>query len=114
MISWVMESMTCCLRCFIWEYLSDVRNACRFSDFDAKGSGHLPDLFCRSSYFSTFGEVEEAFVSYDRVTGRPRGFGFVVYKDPDVAQKVIGANHTVDGRKVRARVRAAAEICLKI
>jgi len=54
------------------------------------------------AYFSKFGEVEEAFVSYDRLSGRPRGFGFVVYKEPDVAEKVIGMPHTVDGRKASA------------
>lgn len=31
-----------------------------------------------------FGIVKEAFVSYCRETGRPRGFGFVVFESPQV------------------------------
>ena len=52
------------------------------------------------SYFSNWGEVSDAFVSYDRDTGRPRGFGFVVFSDPRVADRVISLQHTVDRREV--------------
>ena len=41
------------------------------------------------SYFENYGAVQEAFVSYDRNTGRPRGFGFVVFESADVADKVV-------------------------
>lgn len=44
---------------------------------------------------------QEAFVSYDRHTGRPRGFGFVVFADSAVADKVIAQQHTIDRREVR-------------
>ena len=47
-----------------------------------------------------FGSVQEAFVSYDRHTGRPRGFGFVVFEDPLVADKVVSIQHTIDRREV--------------
>ncbi len=33
-------------------------------------------------------QVLEAFVSYDRHTGRPRGFGFVVFEDPQVSRRL--------------------------
>lgn len=52
------------------------------------------------SYFENFGSVQEAFVSYDRHTGRPRGFGFVVFEDPLVADKVVSIQHTIDRREV--------------
>ena len=39
-------------------------------------------------------------MSYDRVTGRPRGFGFVVFEDPSVADRVASLQHTIDRREV--------------
>ena len=52
------------------------------------------------TYFENYGQVNEAFVSYDRHTGRPRGFGFVVFEDPAVAEKVVSLQHTIDRREV--------------
>ena len=40
-------------------------------------------------YFEEFGEVEEVVIPCDRYTGRPRGFGFVTFKDAEVAEKVL-------------------------
>ncbi|KAF5726495.1 heterogeneous nuclear ribonucleoprotein 1-like isoform X1 [Tripterygium wilfordii] len=54
-------------------------------------------------YFSTFGEVVEAVIMKDRTTGRARGFGFVVFADPAVAEKVIKEKHNIDGRMVEAK-----------
>lgn len=54
-------------------------------------------------YFENYGAVHEAFVSYDKRTGRPRGFGFVVFTDPAVAEKVIKQQHTIDRREVEAK-----------
>jgi hypothetical protein len=42
-------------------------------------------------------------VSYDRNTGRPRGFGFVVFADPVIADKVVLQQHTIDRREVEAK-----------
>jgi RNA recognition motif-containing protein len=53
------------------------------------------------AYFENFGAVVEAFVSYDRATGRPRGFGFVVFESTEVADKVVASKHTIDRREVR-------------
>ena len=58
------------------------------------------------TYFENYGAVQEAFVSYDRATGRPRGFGFVVFEDPAVADKVTSIQHTIDRREVRAQTPA--------
>lgn len=45
----------------------------------------------------------QAFVSYERATGRPRGFGFVVFDDPAVADRVVASPHTIDRREVEAK-----------
>lgn len=52
-------------------------------------------------YFGNYGEVVEAVIMRDRVTGRARGFGFVVFADPSVAERVILEKHVIDGRTVR-------------
>lgn len=41
--------------------------------------------------FSEFGEVEEAVIIRDKISGRSRGFGFVTYKNDDDADKAIEA-----------------------
>ena len=46
---------------------------------------------------------KQAFVSYERATGRPRGFGFVVFADPEVAARVVAQAHTIDRREVEAK-----------
>ena len=52
-------------------------------------------------YFGTFGEVVEAVIMKDRTTGRARGFGFVVFAEPAVADTVIMEKHSIDGRMVK-------------
>ncbi|KAK1378291.1 Heterogeneous nuclear ribonucleoprotein 1 [Heracleum sosnowskyi] len=54
-------------------------------------------------YFETFGEVVEAVIMKDRTTGRARGFGFVVFADPAVAERVVKEKHMIDGRTVEAK-----------
>ena len=34
------------------------------------------------------------------IAGRPRGFGFVVFEDPAIADKVVSIQHTIDRREV--------------
>ena len=51
-------------------------------------------------YFGTFGEVVEAVIMKDRTTGRARGFGFIVFADPSVADRVTKEKHNIDGRMV--------------
>ncbi|XP_031405941.1 heterogeneous nuclear ribonucleoprotein 1-like isoform X2 [Punica granatum] len=54
-------------------------------------------------YFGNYGEVVEAVIMKDRVTGRARGFGFVVFADPAVAERVTRDKHMIDGRSVEAK-----------
>ncbi|XP_010536716.1 PREDICTED: heterogeneous nuclear ribonucleoprotein 1 isoform X2 [Tarenaya hassleriana] len=54
-------------------------------------------------YFGKYGEVVEAVIMRDRSTGRARGFGFIVFSDPFVAEKVIMEKHMIDGRTVEAK-----------
>ncbi|KAL7166690.1 hypothetical protein ACSBR2_037370 [Camellia fascicularis] len=51
-------------------------------------------------YFQTFGEVVEAVIMKDRNTGRARGFGFVVFANPSVAERVVREKHIIDGRTI--------------
>ncbi|GER56327.1 RNA-binding (RRM/RBD/RNP motifs) family protein [Striga asiatica] len=54
-------------------------------------------------HFDAFGEVLEAVIMRDRVTGRARGFGFVVFSDASVAERVARERHVIDGRTVEAK-----------
>ncbi|KAL6542945.1 hypothetical protein OROHE_010465 [Orobanche hederae] len=54
-------------------------------------------------YFGAFGEVIEAVIMRDRTTGRARGFGFIVFSDASVAEKVVRERHVIDGRTVEAK-----------
>jgi RNA-binding protein Musashi len=55
-------------------------------------------------YFSKYGEVVEAVIMRDRATGRARGFGFVVFADLTVAERVIMEKHVIDGRTVSSLI----------
>jgi len=54
-------------------------------------------------YFENYGAVKEAFVSYNPTTGRPRGFGFVVFDSVDVVDKVVSFKHMIDKREVEVK-----------
>ncbi|XP_076948199.1 heterogeneous nuclear ribonucleoprotein 1-like [Bidens hawaiensis] len=54
-------------------------------------------------YFSNYGDILQAVIMRDKITGRPRGFGFVVFADPSVLDSVLQERHTIDGRTVEAK-----------
>lgn len=53
-------------------------------------------------YFGKYGEVMQAVIMRDKISGRPRGFGFVVFADPTLVDRVLQDKHTIDGRVVRS------------
>lgn len=58
----------------------------------------FPESFRK--YFSRFGEITDCVIMMDKVSGRPRGFGFVTFADPEAANKVLEEEHVIDGRTV--------------
>eukprot|EP00761_Pharyngomonas_kirbyi_P012878 gb/GECH01012905.1/.p1 GENE.gb/GECH01012905.1/~~gb/GECH01012905.1/.p1 ORF type:complete len:597 (+),score=119.24 gb/GECH01012905.1/:1-1791(+) len=59
-------------------------------------------------YFSQYGEIDEAIVMTQH--GRPRGFGFVKFHDPNVALEIANNNnHIVKGRKVDVKLAIPKE-----
>ncbi|KAL6968155.1 hypothetical protein U1Q18_033957 [Sarracenia purpurea var. burkii] len=54
-------------------------------------------------YFGNYGDVTQIVIMRDKTTGRPRGFGFVVFADPSVLDRVLQDKHTIDGRTVEAK-----------
>ncbi|KAJ4722785.1 heterogeneous nuclear ribonucleoprotein 1-like [Melia azedarach] len=54
-------------------------------------------------YFCQYGDVLQTVVMREKTTGRPRGFGFVVFADPSILDRVLQDKHTIDGRTVEAK-----------
>ncbi|KAF8091540.1 hypothetical protein N665_0444s0053 [Sinapis alba] len=50
--------------------------------------------------FSSFGDVQEVRIAYDKGTGRSRGFGFVDFAEKDDA---LSAKHAMDGKGLLGR-----------
>ena len=61
--------------------------------------------------FAAHGTVIEANLMMDRMTGRPRGFGFVTMSTPEEAQKAIDAlnGKEMDGRALTVNVARPRE-----
>jgi RNA recognition motif-containing protein len=61
--------------------------------------------------FSAHGNVVEANLMLDRLTGRSRGFAFVTFSTPEEAQKAIEALHgaQLDGRALTVNVARPKE-----
>uniref|UniRef100_A0A8C8EKC5 RRM domain-containing protein n=1 Tax=Oncorhynchus tshawytscha TaxID=74940 RepID=A0A8C8EKC5_ONCTS len=53
--------------------------------------------------FSKYGNISKCDVIMDRETGRPRGFGFVKYDNPEDAKDAMDAmnGQSLDGRTIR-------------
>ncbi|KAM0031966.1 putative RNA recognition motif domain, nucleotide-binding alpha-beta plait domain superfamily [Helianthus debilis subsp. tardiflorus] len=56
-----------------------------------------------SNYFSNYGEITDSVIMMDKITGRPRGFGFVTFANPTDADKVLDQDHIIDGRSVEVK-----------
>jgi len=51
--------------------------------------------------FSEFGEIQEAVIILDKLTGKSRGYGFVTFKSPEAAAKALARGNTkiLDGSR---------------
>jgi cold-inducible RNA-binding protein len=61
--------------------------------------------------FAAHGTVVEANLMMDRMSGRPRGFGFVTMSTPEEAEKAIQAlnGSTIDGRALTVNIARPRE-----
>lgn len=56
-------------------------------------------------YFEQFGEILEAVVITDRVTGRSKGYGFVTFSDPEFARRAcVDPSPIIDGRRANCNL----------
>ncbi|MCI13635.1 heterogeneous nuclear ribonucleoprotein A3-like, partial [Trifolium medium] len=61
-----------------------------------------------SSIFSSYGELDEAIVIFDKNTGRSKGYGFVVFKHVDGAILALKEpSKKIDGRMTVTQLAAA-------
>lgn len=51
-------------------------------------------------HFSKYGDVSSSVVAKDRLTGDPRGFGFVTFADPSLVVETLRDQHFISGRAV--------------
>ncbi|XP_031484636.1 probable RNA-binding protein ARP1 isoform X1 [Nymphaea colorata] len=57
------------------------------------------------SHFEQFGEILEAVIISDKVTGRSKGYGFVTFKDPEAAKKACeDATPVINGRRANCNL----------
>lgn len=63
-------------------------------------------------YFGRYGSVSDCVIMRDRLTGHPRGFGFVTYDDQLVAERVAAEFHELDGRQVEAKIAVPRSECV--
>lgn len=54
-------------------------------------------------HFGKYGEITDSVIMKDRMTGAPRGFGFVTYADAAVVDKVIEDTHIINGKQVEIK-----------
>ena len=50
----------------------------------------------------------------DRMTGRPRGFGFITYADPSVVDTVIVETHIINDKQVSVMYICVFDICYSV
>ncbi|RLN07141.1 putative RNA-binding protein ARP1 [Panicum miliaceum] len=58
-------------------------------------------------HFEAYGEILEAVVITDRETGRSKGYGFVIFRDPDSAARAVqNPNPVIAGRRANCNIAA--------
>lgn len=65
------------------------------------GINHKTEESSLREYFSQFGEIVDVVVMKDSHTGKPRGFGFITFKDSAAVDAAQNARpHTLDGKEI--------------
>uniref|UniRef100_A0A5K3ELX1 RRM domain-containing protein n=1 Tax=Mesocestoides corti TaxID=53468 RepID=A0A5K3ELX1_MESCO len=65
------------------------------------GINHKTEEKSLREYFSQYGEIVDVVVMKDSHTGRPRGFGFITFKDASAVDAAQNARpHTLDGKEI--------------
>nr|GFC01172.1 heterogeneous nuclear ribonucleoprotein 1 [Tanacetum cinerariifolium] len=54
-------------------------------------------------HFGKYGDITDSMIMKDRMTGQPRGFGFITYVDPLVVDKVIQDTHVLSRKQVEVK-----------
>ncbi|KAG2605425.1 RNA-binding protein 38-like [Panicum virgatum] len=56
-------------------------------------------------HFERYGDILEAVVITDRVTGRSKGYGFVTFREPEAARRAVqDPNPTIAGRRANCNI----------
>ena len=61
-------------------------------------------------YFATFGEVSSVNLKMDPVTGRSRGFAFIVFSSEEVIPAMLEQEHAIKGKKVAVKKAASKQV----
>ena len=56
-----------------------------------------------NKHFGKYGDITDSVIMKDRLTGHPRGFGFITFADPVVVDKVIEDTHVFSGKQVETK-----------
>nr|GEY86866.1 heterogeneous nuclear ribonucleoprotein 1 [Tanacetum cinerariifolium] len=51
-----------------------------------------------NNHFGKYGDIRSSVIIKDRMSGQPKGFGFITYADPLVVDKVIHDTHVFSGK----------------
>lgn len=70
------------------------------------GLNYNTDEITIEGYFSKFGEIEDILVNKDKMTGKRKGFAFVLFKKEESASYIFNQmpQHFIDGRMVTCKV----------
>ncbi|CAL9106484.1 unnamed protein product, partial [Musa acuminata var. zebrina] len=61
-------------------------------------------------YFEQFGEILEAVIITDKITGRSKGYGFVTFRESETATRsVADPNPVIDGRRANCKIASAGK-----